>query len=210
MRKLTVFCLTLGLLIWSWSGVAQGQDSRKKSSSVRVGLSLGLRLIADFRAAQTRQIAISAIDTTLLVNGLDIADLNLSGVVVAFPWKRTEVPRKATPDDTSTTQWNPNFLSRLGFLANVNITQIAPQNTSFFNKSVEGGIGLVYKIGDTDDFGIAATYERVFSRRLRQPQLEGNKLLIGDETLTSVSLGDDRFFVDDPLSAVSLRFVFFF
>jgi hypothetical protein len=34
--------------------------------------------------------------------------------------------------------------------------------------------------------------------------------VVGSETLTSLSLADDRFFMDDPLSAVSFRFVYFF
>ena len=214
--------LVLGLVLFlpaGWWTVAHCQqgvsadsvpEGKSKPKSVRVGLSLGLRIITDFRAAKARQISISATDTVLQVNGLDVADLNLSGVFVAFPWPGKRSPRVPTQDDTSSVGWAPTFWSRLGFLANVNITQITPQNASFFNKSVEGWIGFAYKLGDSEDFGIAVTYERVFSRKLRKPELEGSKIVIGSETLTSLSLADDRFFMDDPLSAVSFRFVYFF
>jgi hypothetical protein len=188
----------------------KSKEGHGKPKSVRLGLSLGLRVITDFRAARARQISISATDTVLQVNGLDIADLNLSGVFVAFPSQGKRERWATTNGDSSAVSWKPTFWSRLGFLANVNITQITPQNASLFNKSVEGGIGFAYKIGRSDDFAIAVTYERVFSRRLRNPQLEGSKLIVGSETLTSLSLADDRFFMDDPLSALSFRFVYLF
>ncbi len=83
-----------------------------------------------------------------------------------------------------------------------------PDNVSVFNKSLEGGIGVAVRLAQ--DFGLAGTYERVFSRRLRKFVVEGQQLSVDGKVLTTIDETDDRFFVDDNLSATSFKFIYFF
>jgi hypothetical protein len=189
------------------STVVRVEDSlhSSKGKTLRIGLSLGLRYITDKADAGIRLIAIDPVDTTVRANGLELGDLTLSGVVVAFPWK----PRaKASAGSAGAPlEWGCSGWCRWGFIANVNIATISPQNTGVFNKSIEGGVGIAYRLAD--DFSLAATYERVFGRRIRNIGWIGQKLVVDGKTLTSLDQNDDRFFVDDALSAISVKFVYF-
>lgn len=60
----------------------------------------------------------------------------------------------------------------------------------------------------TDDFALAFTYERVFSRRIRDFVTPGQKILVDGKPLTAITEDDNRFFVDDNLNAVSFKFVY--
>ena len=126
----------------------------------------------------------------------------LSGLVVVYPWKR-QVDSTDKAKLTSRCGW-----CWLGFVANINLASFNSDNIASFNKSIEGGIGVAVRL--TDDFGFAGTYERVFSRRLRDFVTADQKIIVDGKPLTAISDDDNRFFIDDNLNAVSFKFVYLF
>ena len=178
------------------------RDSLKRLKSVKVGLSLGIRIITDVNDVNFRSPSINPADSTLSIDGIDPTDIILSGVVVVFPWHRTS---KRGADSTAKSHCGWCWL---GFVANITLASFNPDNVSVFNRSVEGGIGLGVRLAD--DFALAATYERVFSRRLRSFVKDGQQLVADGQVATSIDESDNRFFIDDNLSALSFKFIYFF
>lgn len=167
---------------------------------VLFGFSVGIRYrVSNERVLQ--DVTISPVDGTLHGTELDPVDTVVSIVLGAFPLKTKKLKY---------------WYERVGFLANINLANFGPNDgadLSIFNKSVDGGIGLAYLLGD-GDFAIAATYERASVRVPRQNTVLGEPLDITDATgtttrLSTVSLDDNRFFQDQASSGLSLKFVYF-
>jgi hypothetical protein len=181
------------------------RDSLSKANkTLQFGLSVGMRLITDLSDVNIRNVVISPIDTTLRVDKKDPADVVLSGAIQVFPWKK-QVDTVIAHGDT-TVRIRCRVKCGIGFLVNINLASFNTDNISTFNRSIEGGIGLAWRL--TDDFALAFTYERVFSRRIRDFVMPGQKILVDDKPLTAITEDDNRFFVDDNLNAVSFKFVY--
>jgi hypothetical protein len=189
---------------------------QQAKKAIHFGLSLGARLITDTHDKNFRDVSIDPVTSNLVKDGTDGMDIVLSGVVVATPFSKgapftrrvtTITPRSGRPADTTYTT-KSCFLCRIGFIANINLASFSPDAIATFNHSLEGGFGISLHL--SDDFALAATYERVFSRRLRSNVEAGKPLVVKGETLTSISKDDNRFFLDDNLNAGSFKFVFFF
>ena len=174
----------------------------KANKTIKFGLSIGIRQITDLKDVNVRNVVISPIDTTLRVDRKDPTDVVLSGLVVVYPWKK-QVDSSDSKKITSRCNW-----CWLGFVANINLASFNTDNIATFNKSIEGGIGVAVRL--TDDFGFAGTYERVFSRRLRDFVAADQKIIVDGKPLTAISDDDNRFFIDDNLNAVSFKFVYLF
>jgi hypothetical protein len=176
----------------------------KANKTLQFGLSIGLRQITDLTDVNIRNVVISPIDTTLRVDKKDPTDVVLSGVIQVFPWKKS-VDTIIVGSKTSI-KTRCKFKCGLGFIVNINLASFNAENIATFNRSIEGGIGLAWRL--TDDFALAATYERVFSRRIRDFIQPGQKLVVDGKPLTAIAEDDNRFFVDDNLNAVSFKFVY--
>ncbi len=165
-------------------------EELKDSGTFRFGLSVGWRTILSPDERRLRDVAIAP-DGRLLVDRTDGSSVILSGVVAAYPF-----------DETS--RWN-----RLGFLANINLADFSSESVGVFNKSIEGGLGLGVRLNA--DFAVALTAERVFSRKLRDG-VDLTKPLLDDagKPLSALDTADARYFKDDNITALSLKFVFMF
>lgn len=177
--------------------ISAAEAIRDSTKIIYFGLSVSGRYIAEsFKKDRglLRNATIS-IDTTLQVDPRDRGDIILSGVVIAYPFHTTR----------------SKFWRNFGFMANVNIADFTSESITINNKSIEGGLGLAYKLHE--NFSLGLTFERVFSRKLRGNIQPGEKYppgAVGDELLTQIDVSDERFFVDDNLTAFSFGFIFVF
>lgn len=185
----------------------------KNSATFRFGLSLGWRHIMAKDASLMQDVAVDPVTGHVVPERIDRGALVLSGVVTAFPW-RNDALSKAAKGGTNTPPVRGPLGGalapwRLGFLANINVASFTQDNISVFNKSVEGGLGVAYKMNE--DFSLALTVERVFGRSLRSFVVPNTELRDADGTrVTELASTDDRYFKDDNLSAWSVKFVYFF
>ncbi len=120
----------------------------------------------------------------------------LSAVMIAFP-----IPAE---------WWGPT--ERIGFIANINLAEITDEKVStFFNKNIEGSIGLAYKF--SENFALPFTYEKVFNRRMRNHYLKnytGGKIEIDGQTLTELNKENNSLLRVDNHNALSIKLVFTF
>ncbi len=166
----------------------------KESKTFHFGLSLGWRHIIARPSDFYRDAVIDPTTNLVAVDTIDQGDVVLSGTLAAYPfWRHSAKGQRTTKHP-------------FGFLANINIASFNSDNLSAFNKSIEGGGGVAWRLAD--DFALALTLERLFSRRLRSFVLPGQMLLVKGDTITSLSRDDGRFFRDDNLTAASFKFVY--
>ncbi len=129
----------------------------------------------------------------------DRGSMVISGVLLITPWPDT----------------NALFWYHVGFLANVNLIDLTSGNIGSFNRNIEGGGGIAYRL--TDNFSLALTYERVFHRSLTEYYLgrkgvNSHNQLTDDrgQVITQLDPQNDHYFRDDDLDAISIKFVFLF
>lgn len=171
----------------------------EKNRTLKLGVSLGWRHLISERASFYRDAALNPADSTVHVEKIDQGDVLFSAVAVAYPWKRPATP---------TCCGRGPQLWRLGFIANIDLAHFANEDLTVFNRSIEGGGGLAWRLAD--DFSLALTLERVVSRRLRNFVEDGKKLPVGKDTAPgSFTRDNDTYFRNDNLTAASFKFVYF-
>jgi hypothetical protein len=175
----------------------------KENKTLQVGLSVGMRMIPDRSDRRLRDAAISPLDGRLLVDESDGTSVILSGVVVAYPFRGD-----SCEDQDATCKAKRRTLRNIGFLVNINLADFTADNVGVFNKSVEGGIGFAWRMNS--DFGVGLTVERAFSRRLRAGIPLYEPLVVDGKALTAIDVKDNRFFHDDNVTALSLKFIYAF
>lgn len=179
--------------------VAQERELAEQGKAFKFGLSLGYRHLQGSGTSFFRDATLNPADSTVEVEKIDLGAMVLSGVVVAYPWKR---PTMSEPS------WRARNAWRVGFIANFDLASFANAEVSTFNKSIEGGGGLAVRM--SDDFSLALTFERVLSRRLWAFVKPGAKLPVAPGAPPgSFNRDNDLYFRNDNLSAVSVKFVYF-
>lgn len=187
----------------------------KNNSTFRFGLSVGWRRVVGPSSALLQDVALDPATGNVTVDPIDRSAVVLSGVVSAFPWRNTELGTSLAPKQVTPPR---NFAERIkrgsaawrwGFLANVNVASFTQENIAVFNQTVEGGLGIAYKMNES--FAVGLTAERLKGRALRSFVPVGSPLIGADgKSVTELAPTDNRFFRDDNLTAVSLKFVYFF
>lgn len=171
-------------------------DSVEKAArTFKMGVSVGWRYTFGSGHRALRDVAIDPVTRNVQLDNVDNNAVVLSGVLSAFPWGRNAKTKRAK-------NW-----SWLGFVANIDFASFGTETTSAFNKSIEGGGGIAMRMHD--DFALALTLERVLDRSLRRNIKAGEPLVVDGDTLTTLSRADNRFFHDDNLTAISLKFLYF-
>jgi hypothetical protein len=203
-------------------GLRARLDSIEKASrTFKLGLSLGWRHLLARGEDAVRDATIDPATNAVRVDEIDNGAVVLSGIMTAYPWKRAAATEEASaggavPGAVATREssaperprsWFGRNAWRVGFLANVNLAAFGAENVTTFNESIEGGIGLAYRL--SDDFSWGFTVERVFSRRLRDFVKSGTVLVVDGETVTALDRTDGRFFRDDNLTALSFKFLYY-
>jgi len=162
----------------------------EKNKTFAFGVSIGPRYLFDYTTA-ARSAAV-VVPGKIDAANADRVDMVLSGVVIARPFSRP-------------------CLKWLGFLAKLDLAQLDTARVSG-PKSIDGGIGIAFQLNEY--FSLGLSFDRVYTRSLRN---EAGKINDAPDTflmdsdgkkISSVSLGDDRYFVDNYLSGASFMLIF--
>lgn len=185
------------------SALARRELAKKEQRVFKLGFSIGWRQLLGSDETLRRDVVINPATNFAHFEAMDHGAVMASGVLAVFPRKRKAV---------CTGRCRQGLGWRFGFLANVKLATFGADEVTTFNQSIEGGIGPMVRL--SDDFGMALTIERVFSRRARSFIVPGQFVYDSADTLTrkpltSLDPTDSRFFVADNLTAFSFKFVYF-
>lgn len=222
-RLVGVLACYLVLLVWSpRAGAQPTQDEsvtekqrreaiEKNSETFRFGLSVGWRHVVGSQKSLMQDVSLNPLNGNVTVDPIDRGAVVLSGVVTAFPWRNNELSMTtvAVANTVAKRFASASAAWRWGFIANINVASFSQENVAAFNQSVEGGLGIAYKM--SEDFSLAVTMERLKGRALRS-FVEPGKPIVDSEgkKLATLAKTDDQYFRDDNLGALSLKFVYFF
>lgn len=192
------------------------EQIEKNSRTIRFGLSVGWRHNGADKESLVRDLGIDPATGKVAIERIDRGAYVLSGVVAAYPWRHKELqPGEKKQEDPATKN---RFASRIGramalwhwgTIANLNLASFTQDAISTFNRSIEGGLGVSYKMNE--EFSLGITAERIFGRRPRSFVVNG--AVVRDQkgdTLYALDPSDDRYYRDDHMSAISVKFVYFF
>lgn len=198
------------------------QTLEKNSTTFRFGLSVGWRHNGADRRSLTNDVGIEPTTGNVFIERGDRGAFVLSGVVAAYPWRRTDLAARSDEPAKKAGEIDPCPTAgatrcRLGrafaawhwgAMANLNLASFSADAISTFNKSIEGGMGVAYKLNE--DFSVGATVERIFGRRPRSFVVAGQPIKDKDgKVLYAIDRTDDTYFRDDNMTAWSLKFVYF-
>jgi hypothetical protein len=177
---------------------------RKEARVFKLGLSVGWRSLRGTQSDLLRDAVINPATNAVEFERIDRTSVLASGVLAVFPRKKS--PKDPCDRCTFAAWW------RVGFLANIKLTAFGADQGATFNQNVEGGIGPVYRF--SDDFALALTLERAFIRRPRSFIVAGQPVFDTEPSptrkpLAALDPSDNRFFIDDNLTAWSFKFVYF-
>lgn len=106
-------------------------------------------------------------------------------------------------------------LSNIGVQANINLIDFTEAQENFtFNKAVEGGLGLSYRLSDKIYF--SAHYELFFSRQLRQSIKDRVGQVINDSNgnpiteIGQIDIDDDNFYITKNVLGFVYRIIVVF
>jgi hypothetical protein len=222
----------------STSQQADVSDTKKKF--VHFGLSLGYRWLTSSSTAQNEFASVSPIDSTLRLTQLDrtsylfstsvVFDLNLGKLRTtldeeAFREKRIEkqsdvnnkrIEKKKAiksfrTQRTTIGRFLNNSIDHLCIVSNLNILDFSNgQKELAFNKSIEGGLGVGYKLNETMYIGF--NWEHVQSLQLYDDikKFEGKKIELNGDNLKSsaqLDLEDQDLFYKKNLSGWSIKMI---
>lgn len=178
--------------------LARFEANEERKKVFKIGASVGWRHVVAKGASLLREVSLNPETHVVTADKMDQGDVVISAVITAFPWKK---PETASACCAKSQAW------RVGFIANVALASFGDEGVNGFNKSVEGGLGLAYRL--SDDFALAGTVERKFSRQLRGFVEVGKELPVAAGTTPTLDRSDNTYFRDDNLTALSFKFVYF-
>ncbi len=173
---------------------------QNEKSTIRFGLSIAHRYIWE---SDYEDYYISVDSTLLYSDSKDSRAITLSGVVSVTPFKKLSF--------FQTKSGLYNVIKNIVFLANINLADFSSEERlGFFNKNIEGGVGMGIQI--SDDFSVGLTLERVFNRALRSNYRNhiGEPIVVNGTPLTILDKTDEGLFRDDNVSALAMRFTYHF
>jgi len=206
------------------------ENTPEKTKKIRVGLSLGYRWLTPNSSDAYTTASISPIDSTLRITMREnstylfsttvIFNLNTrrnlqSETPIAVLQKRN-VPRsgnksKALKGKRRTNQILRETAQRLCLISNINILDFSSgQKELAFNKSIEGGLGIGYRISDSMYLGL--NWEHVQSWQLYDDikSRAGEKIALNGVPLTDsnqLDLDDEDLFYKRNLSGWSFKMI---
>ena len=197
------------LLVLTFSGTAVAQvggaaaaapSTTGLTSLFKVGIGAGHRIFFPSTGQIVSDASINPKDHTLQVDGRDWADFVIASVLIADPFSAY------TESYDAHKRWIAWALSHIAFVAKLDLLQIDSGGVGA-GKSVEGGIGLAYRLHTNLYF--AATLDRVSGRSLRNGIVAGTVYTDKNgDPLTTISKSDDTYFVNDSFLALWLGLSF--
>ena len=207
------------------------------SKTVRFGLSIGYRQVqpryidnGDYQSA-----SISPLDTTLRLENLDGGAFLISTSVVITPFINAEWvdaglgrARMAADSNKKYNRFDKeyvkgvwlkkamfNFINNIGVQANLNLIDFTKAQEQFtFNNSVEGGLGLAYRLSDKVYFSVHN--ELFFSRQLRRSLKEsaGTKIIDHEGNLVTsieqLDIKNNNYFTTKSILGLVYRIIIVF
>lgn len=205
----------------SESELEDNHDEKKKF--VHFGLSLGYRWLTASSSSKNQFASVSPIDSTLRLTTMDrssylfstsvIIDLNLGKLrspITEEAFREKRIDRQACINEKRSKREKPvkeirltrttagrffqKSIDRLCVVSNLNILDFSNgQKELAFNKSIEGGLGVGYKLNDVMYLGF--NWEHIQSVQLYDDikKFEGKKIeLNGDHLTSSIQLDSDN------------------
>jgi hypothetical protein len=218
---------------------ASEENIHTKSKKIRIGLSLGYRWLAANSSSQNVSASVSPLDSTLRLSQNDkTAYLFSTSVIFEFHSNKNntddsgqgEIPEKRNRHSTSARnkaypssrknikgQNTPgNFLRNAGqhicLMSNINILDFSSgQKELAFNKSIEGGLGIGYRL--SENMYLAINWEHVQSWQLYDDikKHEGEKLVLFGTPLTNsnqLDLDNEDLFYKRNFNGWSFKIIF--
>lgn len=173
-----------------------------KSKSVKVGISLGYSALL----GNLYNASISPIDNTLKLQNQFPANFLISTALVINPIKTLRVLEES---NSKVLRVVGEQLQNISFVATVNLVSFGSSTETLFNKKIDGGLGIGYKM--SDDFHIAFTAEMFSVKQLREYLIKGynnQELVIDGKSLTAFDETDTRLFHDKYVPGFSLKFIY--
>ncbi|GEM_PF-1114492 len=187
-------------------------EKKNKSKTFRFGISVGYREVKAKEADEYQSPSISTKDSTLQLQVLDPGSFVISTSMIVTPWRNADWVQdridylKNISQDTVLKKNGTKVLrkkgglkkvglqclSNIGFHANLNLIEFNPQETKF-NQTVEGGLGISYRLSDNVYFSVQ--HEIVFSRQLREQYkaMVGQKIYdINGNVITDIKQIDEN------------------
>ncbi len=174
---------------------------------ISLGISVGYnRLVDDNYSA-----FLSPIDNKVIIEKLPRSSFVLS-TALSVPLTKKQGMTQYTQVDSDNDPIGPVYYVNHGWslVTSINIALFNESlTTTIFNKRIDGGIGLGYRINK--DFQIAFVYEFLTIRQPREflRNLEGETITVNNELVTSLTSDNNDFFKDDYAAAFSVKFVYF-
>lgn len=178
--------------------VADQKATDSRAHTIKLGASIGWRHLLPPKDGYARDAALRPGTDTVHLDEIDRGDVVVSAILAAYPWKRPEEIDGCC---------SRGFLWRLGFVANLDVATLGEAGVVSFNRSIEGGVGLGLRMAD--NFSVATTIERVFSRVPRSFVQDRQPLPRPMGEPAELRASDDRYFRSDNLTALSLKFVYY-
>ena len=194
-------------------------DERKR---VKFGLSLGYRCLTHTSRSQFLKASVSPLDSTLRLTRMEgtaylfstsmIFDLNLGQLLdedaidriaqrkslrksgKKFRGNRKNKTLKVNKEIPFTGNFVRNQLDRLCLVSNLNILDFSSgQNELAFNKNIEGGLGIGYRVNDTLFLGLNWEHVKSFQLYDDIKQKEGEQIVLnGSQLVNSNQLDTDN------------------
>ena len=194
-----------------------------KNPVLKIGLGLGYR----FNTTSTADPYISPVDTTLQFQKLPSSAFVISATLVFELGKRIEHKvlkyekgraRLFSPQAYNEKMSDANAfktfsgidtdkVSHWVLLASLNLVDI-DNNGASFNKVIDGGLGLGYRVSEGIHLGLMAEYTNV--RQLRSSianNFEDKPIIINNDKLATLNREDNNFFYNKPVVSIALKLV---
>jgi hypothetical protein len=221
--------------------VTNEESSQPKNKKVRIGLSLGYRWLTPYSSLQNVSASVSPLDSTLRLSQNDKTSYLFStSVIFEFhSAKNKNIPEEYEPEEIlekryryntsgrnksskfgrknikSNISWS-SLLKKAGrhicLMSNINILDFSSgQKELAFNKSIEGGLGIGYRINE--NIYLAINWEHIQSMQLYDDikSKAGEKLVLYGTQLTNsnqLDLDNEDLFYKKNLNGWSIKIIF--
>jgi hypothetical protein len=175
------------------------------SKVVKLGLSLGYSALP----VKLYDASISPIDNTLKLQKQFPANFLISTALVINPIQGYKVEIDTTKNQII--RAIKMRLHKISFIASVNLVSIGSNTETLFNKKIDGGLGIGYKL--SDDFHLALTAEMFSSRQLRDyiiNDYQDKPFKIDGKDVTTLDQTDNRLFIDKYTPGICVKFIYIF
>ena len=189
-----------------------GKDSLVPKEFKAKGINFGVSVGYNFAHNTLYEASLSPIDHTFSIATLPKNSFVIS-TALSFPLTRGKLGGATYTkiDNAGKPIGEPYYVPwGLCLIATLNIATFnEASNGSIFNKQIDGGLGIGYRLDD--HFQIALAYEMISFRQPKQfliDQYQGKVINVGDQKLISLDEKDNNFFHNKYVGSISLKLIY--